>query len=844
MMNRVFALAAVSMLFWSADTALGDAGIVLCKDGVSEYSIVLNPGASASEQFAAKELQEHFKLCTGVELAIKDASALGETPMIVLGCGELSKKLGVDPSREQTGDQGCLIQTTGKNLVIAGTKEVGTLNGIYRFLEDYLGVRWYAPGATKTPSAKTITLPEVKRVVRPAFLYRTTTYAWPDANADFRVRVGRNDGKNDGTDQHGIQYFNDGICHSYFAFIDPKDYFKDHPEYFSEIGGVRISEQTQLCLTNSEVLEIVTKGMLQHMKDMPYGRQHNFSQMDWFNGCQCDKCKAINEKYQTEGGTQFWFVNQLAERTSKVYPDKLIGTLAYQFTEAPPKDMKMHPNVAVWLCHMFPCCDSHPIAKCPKNAVFKQRAAEWSKICSHLFVWHYIVDFAHYYNPFPNFGAMSADLRFYHQIGVEGLFLQGMGHEGGGGEFSLLRPWYAMKLAWDPDQDADKLIGDFLEGYYGPAAKPIREYIAMLQDKVDKDNIHMHLYTNPGQGYLPDEILDRAEKLFDKARAAVGEDATLLDRVLVARMPLTYARLFPRNGFKIENQQLTFVGKKGTLGDATAFVKMMGDHKFQNIREFGNDPKSLLMLAQLINSTLDVITLQSETLSADVVPMLGGRVLRVIHKPTGQCVTSYNVVPRLMFPFTGGIDDEAGMMFGGIGGTPPTVAEKTDRSVVLESQVFGGLGLRRSIKLADKSPVLELASTLTNSSDKPRRSRLRNHLILNLGDLRKTQIRFNDQTGKTVNVSMDEVIAGLRTGIQLYKDDRPKGQIRLGGTKGLELIQSFDDSKVESARIFAYPEELNELELELSYRHGPLPPGQSVTVEQKIEIRPITGVKP
>ena len=31
----------------------------------------------------------------------------------------------------------------------------------------------------------------------------------------------------------------------------------------------------------------------------------------------------------------------------------------------------------------------------------------------------------------------------------------------------------------------------------------------------------MHLYTNPGQGYLPDDIMARAKKLFDKAEAAV-----------------------------------------------------------------------------------------------------------------------------------------------------------------------------------------------------------------------------------------------------------------------------------------------------------------------------------
>ena len=307
-----------------------------------------------------------------------------------------------------------------------------------------------------------------------------------------------------------------------FAISRRGEYFETHPEYFSEIGGERRREETQLCLTNPEVLDIVTDKVLKRMAAYPLCEQFNFSQMDYYNCCECPKCRAINEQYGSDGGTQFWFVNELAKRTSEQYPDKIIGTLAYMYTEEPPKDMKMHPNVAVWLCHMFPSCDSHPIRTCEKNADYKRRAEAWAQICDHLYIWHYYVDFAHYYNPFPNFRALAADIRFYRDIGVEGIYLQGMGHGGGGGEFSLLRPYYGMRLLWNPDQDADALMQDFLEGYYGPASKPIYEYITLLHDKVEKDHIHMHLYSNPATGYLTDAIMDRAMSLFDQAGSGGG----------------------------------------------------------------------------------------------------------------------------------------------------------------------------------------------------------------------------------------------------------------------------------------------------------------------------------
>jgi hypothetical protein len=61
----------------------------------------------------------------------------------------------------------------------------------------------------------------------------------------------------------------------------------------------------------------------------------------------------------------------------------------------------------------------------------------------------------------------------------------------------------------------------------------------MLHDKVENEDIHMHLYTNPAQGYLPDGLIRTAGALFDQAEDAVMNDAELLERVRVARMPLT-----------------------------------------------------------------------------------------------------------------------------------------------------------------------------------------------------------------------------------------------------------------------------------------------------------------
>ena len=834
----------VSLLALSLATVLVSgqamAAVTLLQNGSSPYRIVLDTSASPSERHAAEELQTHFEACTGVKLPIVVGTPQDTGPMIVLGRGKIAAGLGVAPTDEQLGEQGSLLKTVDPHLVIAGTARAGTLYGTRHFLEEKLGVRWFAPGVTKMPKHERIVIEKADQLIQPAFQWRRTSYTRPGGDAEFRSRQGDNSGGGGKDHPLGEQYAFDGTCHSYFRYVSPGEFYKTHPEYFSEINGQRIREEAQLCLTNPEVLDIVTERMLERMKAHPHLRQHNFSQMDYYNNCECEKCRAMNEKYGCAGATQYWFVNELAKRTSKVYPDKLVGTLAYMYTEEPPVGMEMHPNVAVWLCHMYPCCDSHPIETCPLNAEFKRRARTWSKLCSHLYIWHYIVDFAHYYNPFPNFRAMSADMRLYKSLGVEGIYAQAMGAGGGGGEFSLLRAYYATQLLKNPDQDGDTILRDFLDGYYGAAAEPIWRYITLLHDKVQDDNIHMHLYTNPCQGYLTDEVMTKAESLFDEAEAAVKDDAPLLERVRVARMPLVYAKSFPRNGYKIDDGQLVFQGPIAGFDEIQEFLDRMKRHGFRTIREHGGDPQQLLMMAGLFRSPMALITLRNEHLQVEVAPILGGRALRIIDRKTGRCATAYNTVRNLLFPFCGGDETRVGGIYSIVQGgsmDPALPIQTTDTSVTMVSKIGLGFLMKRTLTLDPDRPVLKVRVDVTNPGKSPRDTQIRSHLSLDLGELEKTHIKFTDLSGKTVERDMVQIIPGLREGERYYREACPAGAWTFTGTDGLTLTQRFDNDQVDFTWLYAYPAYLNELEVELWAKKTVLEPGATATLEHELEVR-------
>lgn len=831
----VFAVVTASAL---AETPDG----LMVQNGHSEYRIVFSlseEGPSASEQRAAEELQTCIEAVTGARLPIVTGPDSEEgKPMIVVGAGPRAESLGVNPSESELGEQGYAMRTVGPHLVVAGTREAGTLYGVYEFIERYLGVRWYAPGVTKTPRLDTLPLPDVDVLVQPAFAWRNTSYAWPGRDADFDSHQRNNTGSGGPGDPYGIEYAFDGTCHTYFQFISPGEYFAEHPEYFSEIGGVRRADETQLCLTNPEVLDIVTEKMLQRMADMPGVRQHNFSQEDWYNYCECENCRAMYEQYGSTGATQFWFVNQLAERTSKQYPDKLVGTLAYTFTEEPPQGMKMHPNVAVWLCHMFPSCDSHPIATCPLDAQYKRRAEIWAENCNHLYLWHYVVDFAHYFVPFPNFRAMASDLRFYNDIGAEGIYLQAMSHSGGGGEFSLLRGYYGMKLLWDPNQDPDAILQDFLQGYYGDAWEPIWGYITMLHDKVENENIHMHLYTNPAQGYLPDGLLATANDLFDRAEAAVQSDPELLERVRVARMPVTYARIFPRNGYTLENGKLRFLGDIANMEETTGFIERMKSHGFQTIREWGGDPQQLMMWAFAGTMGVPYERIENEHLMVDVLPAFGGRALRIIHRDSAESITAYNTTRTLYFPFAGGEETRMGTTFEATRGTslvPFTVEKQQDDHIVLMAD-FRDMTLRRILTLEPGAAVLTVTNEVANRSDKPTVILIRSHLELDLGSLMRTEVAFENKAGESVARGMQPIVDGLREGESYRDQNAPNGAWTFTGTKGLAVTQTFDPEQVDYTWLCAFPASLEALESEVWAKRVMLQPNETMTFTTALEV--------
>lgn len=498
--------------------------IVLIKGGCSEYQILVSDSASQSTKWACTELQRILRIMTGVtvpigtELEKNPRIGLNVKRCIVVGKHPHIEELGINIEWEKLGDEGYRLISCGEDIIIAGSDERGAMYGVFLLLEKYLGVRWFAPDAEHIPVRYAVVLPsELDDTYVPALEYREPSFwegcvdgAWcahNRCNGHFNRIEEFQGGKN--------SYF--PFVHSFNDLVPVERYFDEHPEYFSEVNGVRIKENTQLCLTNDDVFEIALKKIKKWIEEHPEATIISVSQNDGYNPCTCEKCRRIDDYEGSHAGSLITFVNKIAGALAQEHPDISIDTLAYVYTRRAPEHIRPLPNVIIRLCDIE-CCFSHPLEECdavvypydtdawrPKES-FSKEIKKWAKIHNRLYVWDYVTNFAHPLMPFPNFKVLKPNINFFIKNNVKGLFEQGALWYGGGGSVAELRNYVMAQLMWNPECDTDVLIDEFLTGVYKNAAPFMRRYFDLIHRHIE--NMHMGIY-DPADDVYEDKELKR-----------------------------------------------------------------------------------------------------------------------------------------------------------------------------------------------------------------------------------------------------------------------------------------------------------------------------------------------
>lgn len=500
----------------------------------TNYRIAINNDASESEKWAARELQHWLKEVSGADFPVSAIGHLHAGPQIILGYNESVKsKTGAEAPADM--DESFAYFNVGPDIFIYGGKQRGTMYGVMSFLENELGCRWYTPSVSVIPKKEELKFYAYKHAETPGIRVRNDFYfeafdpTWAARN--------RMNGRMGFVDQPGgVEAY--WSVHTFYPLMPPEEFFDRHPEYYSLINGKRTHNRAQLCLTNVQVLRIITERVKKQMRDHPEYLIYSVSQNDWYNPCQCNKCQSIVKQEGSESGPLIRFVNKVAEAVEKEFPDKFIGTLAYQYTRTPPKTLKPRKNVVIRLCPIEACV-AHSLESCTQNQSFLKDLQTWSSISPHLYIWDYVVNFAHYVMPYPNFGVLQSNIKTFQANKAIGIMEQAA-YQSRGGEFSELKSYLISRLLWNPDCNTEEVIDDFIFGYYGRSGSYIRRYFDLLRSRITPET-HMHIGLKPNDNIFSDGFVDQSIQLFEKA-AIVAENEELLHRVEMASLPILYLK--------------------------------------------------------------------------------------------------------------------------------------------------------------------------------------------------------------------------------------------------------------------------------------------------------------
>lgn len=524
-----------------AELTASDSEYTLFANGSTDYKIVVNADAAAGEKLAASELAKYLKHISGADFPVVSQPDNSEA-LIFIGYNTskpyLPFKFGMPDNEAFT------ITNRAGRIFILGDQDRGTLYGVYTFLEELFGCRWYTSKVTVVPQRSVYKFSKIDIQQRPVIQFRAVDYvdywtaeqAIPNkVNAQF----------------HGSQpssYIEElWLEHSFRFFIPASQYFETHPEYFSLIDGKRQKEVihsngrklgTQLCLTNPDILKLCIDGLEKYIKENPQYKVYNIAQNDNKNPCQCEKCRAIVKREEAESGLMIWFVNEVTDAIKDEYPDKRFATFAYQYTRKPPKHIRPNKDLIIVLCSIE-CDYSHPFDH-PHNISFLEHLRNWQDISGNILIWDYVVNFRHYFLPHPNFNAMQKNIQILRDAGVKTILEQANGL-GYGGEFEGLRGWVLAKLLWNPDADMRLLIEDYIAGYYQKAGPYILRYFDLVQSLATEDSFITYA-TQLDNPIFTVEFSKQANELFDKAEAAADNDE-ILHRVEVARLGVIYMNI-------------------------------------------------------------------------------------------------------------------------------------------------------------------------------------------------------------------------------------------------------------------------------------------------------------
>lgn len=439
--------------------------IVLASKGKSAYSIVVESEPADRAELMA-DMQRVIKLQSGTDIPY---GVTPKSPAIVL------RKADPGPKAKGLYDS-YHLHTVGRDVVIESESPEGLRSGVYGLLTDHLGANWFMPNELgeeiTIPKDRTIRLPKLDEV-RGSVWSSCTGVSWGESHLwDIRNRTYVNGGQM-------------SFGHSWETYIYPSRFpYDKYPEYYARDRNGKILNQwgpPNFCSTNPEVIDIVAKDVNKFFRENPTAIVKSLDPNDYQPMCQCDRCLALDKQYgiaNSDGSRAadrlLHFSKEIYDRLDPQFKDKFLGILVYGFQIELPKSAKPHAHHAGIICDMCWSYDTtrpwnDPTSKL--NQHFYDLVKGWGKLLPQYGYYDYY-GVGGYYGPWPMVHKLREDIPAFHDVGGTFLVLEAQPNYLTQG----LNHYAATQLVRDINADIDIALEKFFRGYYGPAAKPMRDY--------------------------------------------------------------------------------------------------------------------------------------------------------------------------------------------------------------------------------------------------------------------------------------------------------------------------------------------------------------------------------
>lgn len=296
----------------------------------------------------------------------------------------------------------------------------------------------------------------------------------------------------------------------------------------------------QFCFSSPQLLLYISKYI-----DEMYGNKkpQRFAILPNDNDvvCQCARCREAGCTEKDASPAVF----ALLEKLAKLYPKHTFFTSYYRTTRQLPKET-LPDNVGVLVSainyHLSP-------VEMPEEKEFEQLLGDWHKVCRHVYVWDYINNFDDYYTPFPVYTVMQRRLQMYARAGVNGVFLNGSGHDYS--TYNRINTYVLAALLQSPDVNWREVLMETCRSLFPTAGETLALFRIAQEDYVVSCGRILPIYDGVAAAlrtYLPKEdFLDFYAKMERLATSTTGQECRGVNRILRA-VTLTRLELMRLDG--------------------------------------------------------------------------------------------------------------------------------------------------------------------------------------------------------------------------------------------------------------------------------------------------------